>query len=275
LKYLRHFWDALKLMLRRDLRVIAGGIAFFFMLSLVPLASLAVWIIGLLITPEQAERLLSEESSILPATYGEYLRGQISHARTAFSWDWKIVLFGLLGVWSSLTATKVLITGLQDITDEPRLPGVLAFQGLSLLLTLFLILLVGLAFPLATLLDKYIMDLLYFPPVNVVWSTAFNVAVSGLALSAVYRFVLSGSVASYRTCLLGGLVGVGLWYIAGHLLSLYLTSGSLSSVYGTLAGIIFFLIWLYIAAMIILFGGAVARHVEPRTPGPNRSFILP
>ncbi len=257
---LKHTWLALQLMMRRDLRVIAGGMAFFFMLSLVPLASFMVFVIGLVITPQQAEALLTSELGVLPGFVSDYLDVRIAGTREGFSFDWRIAVIGLLGLWSAMAGMKTLISGLHDVTEDPDPPGLLAFQGLALLIVFLLILIVGIAFPVASAVAGLLSKFTLVPGVGWLGATAIRLALSGLCLALIYRIILSRTVAGHAGCIAGGLVAAVIWHVAGYGLALYLEAGSLTSVYGTLAGLIFFLIWLYTAAMTLLFGGAIARR---------------
>ncbi|MFQ5349916.1 MAG: YhjD/YihY/BrkB family envelope integrity protein, partial [Thermoanaerobaculia bacterium] len=64
--------------------------------------------------------------------------------------------------------------------------------------------------------------------------------------------------------LLGGAaVATAMWAVCTLVFRLYLSSfGRLDLVYGVLGGVVALLIWLYLAAMSILFGGEVAAGLE-------------
>jgi membrane protein len=67
-----------------------------------------------------------------------------------------------------------------------------------------------------------------------------------------------------KLCLLGGAaLATTMWAVCTLLFRLYLSSfGRLDVVYGVLGGVVALLIWLYLAAMSILFGGEVAAGLE-------------
>lgn len=63
----------------------------------------------------------------------------------------------------------------------------------------------------------------------------------------------------------GALVGAGLWVGATSLFRLYVSNfGRFDKTYGVIGGIIVLLIWLYLTAFTILFGGEVAATMEKR-----------
>jgi membrane protein len=61
----------------------------------------------------------------------------------------------------------------------------------------------------------------------------------------------------------GGLIAVVLWLIASALFALYVASfGHYNKVYGSLAGVIIFLIWMWISNVAILFGAEFNAELE-------------
>src|ERR1700728_1896636 len=76
----------------------------------------------------------------------------------------------------------------------------------------------------------------------------------------------------------GGFTAVALWLIASALFALYVANfGHYNKVYGSVAGVIIFLIWMWISNVAILFGSEFNAELErgravaggpPREPGP-------
>jgi membrane protein len=61
----------------------------------------------------------------------------------------------------------------------------------------------------------------------------------------------------------GGFIAVVLWLIASALFALYVANfGHYNKVYGTLAGVIIFLIWMWISNVAILFGSEFNAELE-------------
>jgi len=68
--------------------------------------------------------------------------------------------------------------------------------------------------------------------------------------------------------LIGAVTGTGVWILASILFRVYVSNfGSYSATYGVLGGVIILLLWLYITALSILFGGEVAATLQ----GGNRN----
>ena len=85
-----------------------------------------------------------------------------------------------------------------------------------------------------------------------------------------YYLLPNRSQAAVKLHLLGGAaVATAMWAVCTLVFRLYLSSfGRLDVVYGVLGGVVALLIWLYLAAMSILFGGEVAAGLDRRPPRP-------
>jgi membrane protein len=73
----------------------------------------------------------------------------------------------------------------------------------------------------------------------------------------------------------GGLLAVLLWLVASGLFALYVAFfGNYNKVYGTLGGIIIFLIWMWISNTAILLGAGVQRRTQSGS-GPSCNGGVP
>ena len=253
-------------MLDRDARVLASGMAFFFLLSLFPLLSFAIWIYGLFLSPATTEQLILGEIERLPSEYTGFIRQQLGDAigKALPPPSARSVLIGLLGLWSAMTAMKAMIQGLHMVAGEEDPPGLLGYHGLALLLCVVVILLTGMTYPLADSVGGWIANLPGLAFFAGQWTDLVNILLGGMCLGVTYRIILSRQTASLSGCFLGGAVAAITWFVAGRLLRLYLAFGSLDTVYGVLTGLVFFLIWLYVASTTVLFGGAIAGQSGTR-----------
>ena len=84
--------------------------------------------------------------------------------------------------------------------------------------------------------------------------------------AAVYYFAPNHKQRRWRWVSPGTVVGVGLWLTASAALRLYLHfSGSYSTVYGSLGGVIILLLWFYVTGFAFLVGGEVNSIIEHAT----------
>lgn len=92
------------------------------------------------------------------------------------------------------------------------------------------------------------------------WSTTALLTVTVCAL--IYQFVPRGRRA-WRASMAGGTVAGALLLVARPLFVEYAARiARYNLVYGSLAVVVFLLVWAWVAATIVLFGGEVASHVE-------------
>jgi membrane protein len=88
--------------------------------------------------------------------------------------------------------------------------------------------------------------------------------------------------AGFRWLSPGGLFAVAVWVIASGVFALFVANfGSYNKTYGTLAGIIIFLVWLWISNVAILLGAELnaelerARVIEAGHPADEEPFVEP
>ena len=69
----------------------------------------------------------------------------------------------------------------------------------------------------------------------------------------------------YRPLTIGALVAMVLWIGLSGLFSVYTaTAGSYNETYGSIAGIVILLLWLFITAFTVLLGAELHAHSEGR-----------
>ncbi|HUE95936.1 MAG TPA: YihY/virulence factor BrkB family protein [Longimicrobiaceae bacterium] len=94
------------------------------------------------------------------------------------------------------------------------------------------------------------------------WPLAY-LFLTALAWVAYYYLPDREQDLSVRYVTIGALVGTGLWLLATTGFRVYVANwGSYGSTYGLVGGILVLLIWLYLTALSILFGGEVAVSLE-------------
>jgi membrane protein len=95
------------------------------------------------------------------------------------------------------------------------------------------------------------------------WPIAFAAIL--LLFALVYSFAPNRSPRAWRWLTPGALVGSVLWLVLSGLFSLYTSfSHSYDRTYGTLAGAIILLLWLYYSALALLYGAELNAELERR-----------
>ena len=82
-------------------------------------------------------------------------------------------------------------------------------------------------------------------------------------IGLLYRFSPNAAHAGLRWILPGSLLATVLWLVASAGFSFYVANfGSYSGTYGSLAGAIVFLIWLWLTNIAVVFGAQFAAELE-------------
>ncbi len=251
--------------------ITAAGVAFYGMLALVPAMVAIVSVYGLVVSAEESARQVEGFTRALPREAAMILVDQIKSITGGDSGGLGIKLaVSLVGLlWSASSGTTALIRGLGVAYDEPEGRGFVKLRSRALILTVAAVLgaviVLGLTVALPAILDaaglgsvgKTIGLVLRWPILGVLFI---------LGLSALYRYGPDRDKPKWRWVSLGSLVATLLWVIGTALFGFYASRfGSYNETYGTLAGAVVLLLWLYLTSLVILVGAELNSELERQT----------
>src|SRR3954464_13703545 len=108
------------------------------------------------------------------------------------------------------------------------------------------------------------------------------VLVVSLILAILYYASPNVKHPKFRWVTPGGLIAVGLWIVASAAFAFYVANfGSYNKTYGSIAGVVVFLVWLWITNVAVLFGAELnaeaerARQIENGYPEAREPFLEP
>lgn len=251
--------------------ITAAGVAFYGMLALAPTMVALVSLYGLVTTPDEAAEQVEGLTSALPGEAARLLVDQLKSITGADSGGLGIKLaISLVGLfWSASSGTTALIRGLGIAYDEPEGRGFVKLRSRALILTVLAlvgaVLVLGLTVALPSILDaagfgsvgKTVALILRWPLLGLL----------GLvALSALYRYGPDRDTAKWRWVSAGTILAALLWVIGTGLFAFYAARfGSYNETYGTLAGAVVLLLWLYLTALAVLIGAELNSELERQT----------
>ncbi len=269
---------------RDDIDHWAAALTYYSVLAVFPTLLVAMSVTGLA-HPAAAQELIGEVTSLFPAGSGSEVRAALQDSAGRRSAAWLVVAVGSASAWLSaynyLSVFRRVLHGMHGVVDRrppwravPRtMLTALGLLGLLVCSATVLILTGGAVRSLGRLLGT-----------GEAGSTAWNVLkwplllvlVTGLVLT-LFRTGPPGTRAPRRSAP-GGALAVLLWLIASAGFALY-ASGvpTYNRLYGSLAGVIVFLVWLWVSNLTLLagaqFNAELARlPVEPprraQPPGP-------
>ncbi len=153
--------------------------------------------------------------------------------------------------------------------DEEESRGFLKLRGIALALTVGAIVFLLVTLALVAVVPP-VLDAL---PLGVVGTILAQVVRWGLlvllvvvALAVVYRLAPDRDAPKFRWTSTGAIVAAALWVLGSIGFSLYVNNfGSYNKTYGALAGIVVFLLWLYLTSYIVLLGAEINAESERQT----------
>lgn len=246
---------------RDDATDSAAALTYYTVLAIIPALLVTVAAIGLAGSDATSE-LASQITALVPAQSRQLIRGaltQMTHQRTA---AWLLTIFGTVGsLWSASSYLGVFRRALHRMhgavdhrppwRTAPRIV-ITACALLALLVTsAFTLVLTGDA------VDRIGPLLGIGSTASVLWSVLkwpLLLALAAVLVLIVFRTGPPGT-RHLRSALPGGVLAVLLWLLTSAGFALYAAhSGTYSRLYGSLAGSIVFLVWLWLSNLSLVAG---------------------
>ena len=247
---------------------VSAGLAFFFLVTMIPLVLLSVSIVGFVLSSEQAGReLVSQLTRNFPVYREEIARAMFRIVQTRAQ-------SGVLGtvilvVFSTplFSASRLVLHRLMGLkTGRGFVRGMLVDAGMVVMLGVLLFGLTALTWVF------YWFQVFILAPANVPreWLAAltlgFSLLLSMLMFYLGYRFVPMRRMRP-GPALAGAIVATLLWEIAKQLFRLYIRQfGVYDQIYGTLGVLVAFVMFIYYSAIVFVVGGAYAASLDASRP---------
>lgn len=262
--------------------IIAAAIAFYFFVSLVPMLLLAVSGLSYVLeSPDRAHKIvfdfLRENAPTLALDQGEGVRKLIEDVVRGRGTIGGVGLAGI--IWAGSSAFANLHRAVNLAWDTPNDRGFIKTRLMALVLLLAVGLLLLVSMGLTTLLSIFRSlnwSVLGITPDRVpfLWTSlgyGASFIVTLLLFTFMYKVTPTRPV-PLAAALLGGTVAAVLWELARFAFSYYIGNfSSYSAVYGSLAGLIALVFWIYYSANILILGAEVGASYGKLThTGPQR-----
>ncbi|MGW1871567.1 YihY/virulence factor BrkB family protein [Streptomyces mauvecolor] len=251
----------------------AAALTYYAVLALVPGLLVAVSVIGLA-APQATGRLIDDLTSYAPAQSASALRGALREMTAAQSTVWLLVVTGTVSaLWSASSYLAVFRRALHSMHHLPDTRPALrtAHTIVATALLLLALLLTGsAAIVVSGPLDRRAAALLGVGSLGT-WSMLRWPLLLGVVTVLVLVLFRTGppEARGVRRGLPGGVVAVLLWCTASAGFALYAGHfASYTRLYGSLAGVVVFLVWLWFTNLSLL-AGAQFNAVRSRRSGPG------
>ena len=254
-----------------NLGLIAGGVAFFFLLAIFPAISAMVAMYGLVNDPTDMQEQFQSFSQLLPTEASEIILSQLQEVtrQSSASLSMGALLGMLFAFWSSMKGMLAMIRALNVVNLEDEKRGFFELRFFAFFLTvcsvifvvvcLFLIAFIPLLLNNLGLasFSETLFSLLRWPLLTVMIL---------VMLAIIFRFAPSRNNARWVWIMPGTLVAVVLWLIGSILFSWYTSNyAQYNATYGSLGAVIVLLLWFYLTAYIVLIGGVLNSEMEHQT----------
>jgi len=245
-----------------DILGTAARVAYYFFLALFPAIIALFALTGIVGGDDAFDWIMSHVREGLPGDAASMLEGFVSEitgeSRTG------LLSLGIIGVlWAASNSLNGLTIGLNRMynVEEERSWWKRRLVSIGLLIAAGIALSVG---ALALMAGPELVGFLGLGAVvgYLTWLMAFVLIA---ALLWLFYFLLPNAdqKGRHKEVLIGAVTGTGVWILASVLFRVYVSNfGNYTATYGVLGGVIILLLWLYITALAILFGGQVASTLQ-------------
>jgi membrane protein len=268
----------------------AAALTYYAVLSIFPALLVMVSLVGLLANPDRVTRVLTDTIGELgPATAAKTFQGPIESITSNRGAAGVIFVVGVVAaLWSASGYVSAFAEASNSIYGVQEGRPFWRLKPLQLAVTFVLILLAAVV-ALALVLSGPIVGALgsalgIGDPVLTAWRYAKWPALIVLVLpifGVLYFTAPNARVSGIRWVTAGAVLALVAWIVASVAFALYVANfGSYDKTYGTLGGVVVFLLWMWITNMAILLGAELnaeterARQIHAGMPGAERELQL-
>lgn len=262
------FWRLVISFFGDRLPSVAGGIAFFIVLSIFPAVAAFVSLYGLLADLSTVREQLDGLRGVLPPDVLTIVGEQMARVASANTGGLSLAFLGslLVALWSVMGGIKALFQGLNVAYHETERRNLLKVNLLALAFTLG-----GMAF-ISIALGAVIVTPVAFSVFGVDgdalgvlrWPVLLLLNVA--ALSVLYRYGPSRESPKWSWVTWGGAFASLLWVLASLAFSWYLANfANYQATYGSLGAFMGFLVWIWLSALTVLVGAELNAQMEHQT----------
>jgi membrane protein len=242
----------------------AAALTYYGLLALFPALIALVSIVGLFADPRETTRTINDiVTSIGPDSSAETFSGPIESITSNRGTAGFALVIGLVAaLWSASGYVGAFMRASNVIYETPEGRPIWKLRPLQILVTLIMVVLLA-VMALALVLTGPIVDAVAEPiglsdAAITVWNIAKWPALVALfifMIAVLYYVSPNVKLRGLRWVTPGSIVALVVWVLASAAFSFYVANfGSYDKTYGTLAGVVVLLVWMWITNVAILFG---------------------
>ncbi|GJL61990.1 MAG: hypothetical protein NPIRA04_06440 [Nitrospirales bacterium] len=265
LELLTRVWEEV---LRDDLLGKAAQLGFYFLLALFPALLCFTALIGLLPIQSITPDLLNYLNTVLPSESIPLIETYLEQV-VAGSGSGVVSLSFLGAFWAVSTGMAAIIDTLNAVYNVRDSRPMWKARGIAMIMSIgaSLFVIVSMFLILAGgYVSQWIAEIVGYGAVfTISWAIVqwpLVVACMLLAVSMIY-YMAPNIAHTWRMITPGSVVAVALWLLASLGFKYYVANfGTYNAAYGSLAGVIVLMLWLYMSGLVLLIGGEVDAVLE-------------
>jgi membrane protein len=257
--------------LRNEAPDLAAGLTYYSVLAVLPALIALVSLLGLLGQAASSLAVMLEVSRrVVPASGLAVIEPVLTGLTESSATTWGLVLGVVGALWFVSGYMEAFSRAMNRIYDVPEgrplwklhivLLGITAVIGLLILAAMLLLVISG---PLAEAIGNV---LGLEDPVVLAWSIAkwpVLIAIVILVVALLYSLTPNVRQPRFRWLSPGAVVAIVTWMVASALFGVYVANFSrYDATYGSLAGVMIFLIWLWLTNMALMLGAVLDAEIE-------------
>ena len=251
-----------------NILLLGAGVAFWALLALIPSLIAAVSIYGLVSDPADVQRQIEDLSTTLPDSASGLLNEQLDSIVNSSSGSLSFgLVFGLAAaLFSASGGINQLIAALNVAYGERETRNIAKVRGLSLLLTFGAIVFAAFAISAIAVIPALLarVDLDGVARATMSWLRWPLLLVGFLAaLALLYKVGPDRKDPKLSWTSWGAGIATAIWVLGSLLFSFYVSNfGTFNETYGSLAGVIVLMLWLFLSSTIIIIGAVINAELE-------------
>lgn len=255
-----------------NLDIIAAGVAFYLFLALVPLLAALVLTYGLIVEPAEAAQHIEALVRHVPAEAAQLISAQLRTVVTGAEskQGLGLLLALLLALYGAMKGSGAIVTALNIAYEEQEARGFVRRTLVTLAITvgavLFFVAIIA-AGSVSGFLESLVYNLGPTATGAIKLLSWLGVALlASLGIALLYRYAPSRDEAKWRWLTPGSFAALAGLVIATAGFGFYASNfGDYGATYGALSSVVVLLLWLYIAAYVLLLGAELNAELEHQT----------
>lgn len=264
--------ESINIFFKTDMPLYSANIAFFLIITIIPLLMLTFSLISLIPNVKIDEFIIYVDTLFPNLPYINNLMHYVINSAKSLSSSNIISTNILIALFAGSTTFYYFTLGIHRVHGIKTKHNFLKLKALSILSMLFFffsMLIMTIFFLLNSLIMQFVRE--YFPSaINIVTSVFDTKYVIGFL--SLFTMLLSIYITStdykrkIRHNLPGAILSTILWLLVSNTFAFYFSIFPLnSSVYGSLSGVIVFLLWIYVCINIIFIGASINETLYPHS----------